>query len=485
MPVDTTTAESAMVETAEGRLRDVHATAGGRHVPRALGAIARKAMTLEAEGRYADSASLVADLRAWLEDREVSASPDDAWRRAARWLRHHRVAATLIGGTLASTATAAIIVLALVSGHNAERARLAERAQSAAERASAVEHAERERLERRATAFSTYLPGLDMLERAEWNQVWAPRALEAFDRALAVDPDFAEAHRARARALNLADRHRDALAAYERALALGRAALGRDDPELMRRIGDLLWMQLNDIPAATAWFRRAADADPSNPHARVAKAIVRSMDGDHAGGIADLRALVAEAPDWWEVQQTLGMLLLGSRPREDLTLAGGSAGVGDLAGAVEAFSQAIRLRPGYAWLYVRRGMARTMQYFGGDQRMELLEGCLADYDTAVLLAPEWVNAHTVRLEANFYMKRNKVVQEELAILRRKWPKDPAALRARAKVEVPAGHGKALLAEVEAALAELPDSPDLLKLRDKLGGKADKPAPSAPATPEPE
>jgi len=478
MPVDTTTAESAMVETAEGRLRDVHAIAGARHVPRALAAIARKAMTLAAEERYPDAATVVADLRAWLEDREVSASPDDAWRRVGRWLRHHRVAAALIGGTVASAAVAAIAVLALVSGHNAERARLAETAQSAAERASGLERAERERLQRRAAAFSAYLPGLNMLERAEWNAVWAPRALAAFDRALAADPDFAEAHRARGRALAMADRARDALAAYERALVLSRPALGHDDPELMRSIGDLLWMKLSDIPAATVWFRRAAAADPANPHARVAKAIVRSMDGEHADAIAELRALAAEAPDWWEVQQALGMLLIGASPRGSVTLAGGPKGISDPAGAEAAFSEAIRLRPGYAQFYVHRGMARTMQYFGGDQRRELLDGCLADYDIAVLLAPEWLNAHTARLQANFYEKRSKVVAEELDILRRMWPKDPLALRTRALAEVPAGRGKALLAEVEAALAEQPGSPVLLKLREELSGKSDKPAPPA-------
>ena len=470
MPVDTTTAQSALLETAEGHLRDVHVVAGGRHVPRALAAIANKAMTLEAAGRYADAASLVADLRAWLEDRATSACPDGALARAGRWLRHHRVAAALIGGTLASAAIAAIAVLALVSGHNVERARLAEAAQSAAERASSVERADRERLQRRATAFSAYLPGLDMLQRAEWNKTWAQHALEAFDRAVAADPEFAEAHRARGRALALAGSARDALAAYERALALSHAALGKDDPELLRCIGDLWWMRLDDIPTATVWFRRAAEADPANPHARVAKALVRSMDGDQAGAIADMRALAVEAPDWWEVQQNLALLLLGAARGSALTLAGGPKGASDPAGAEAALSEAIRLRPGFAPLYVHRGLARSRQYFGGDKRRELLDGGLSDHDLAVLLAPEWLNAHTTRLQANFTEKRNKVVQEELDILRRRWPTDPNALRTRMQVEVPAGRGKELLAEIEAALAAEPGSTALRQVRDALRAK---------------
>jgi hypothetical protein len=115
-------------------------------------------------------------------------------------------------------------------------------------------------------------------------------------------------------------------------------------------------------------------------------------------------------------------------------------------------------------------MARAMRYFAGDKRRQLIEGCLADYDIAVLLAPDWLNAHTVRLQANAAEKRTKVVEEELEILHRRWPKDAKALRVRAKILVPAGRGKGLLAEVEAALAEQPASAELRQLRDELAGK---------------
>ncbi len=483
MPVDTTTVQTALLATAEGRVSDARAVAGRRRVPGALAGIAAKAMALDAGERYADAASLVADLRAWLEDRAVSACPDGPAARVARWMRHHRVAAALLAGTLASAVVGGVVLLALLSSHNVERARLAEAAQASAERASDLERSGRERLERRAAAFREYLPGLDLLQRAEYNQVWAARALAAFDRAIAADPECAEAHRARARALTLGGQPRDALPAYQRALALSHAALGRDDPELLRSIGDLLWMQLDDIPGATLWFRRAAEADPLNPHARVAKAVVRSLEGDHVAAIADIRALAGEAPDWWEVQQCLGMMLLGASPRGAMDLRGGPKGLSDPKGAVAALSEAIRLRPGMAALHVHRGMARTMQYFGGDQRRELLDGCLADYDLAVNLAPDWLNAHTLRLQANHYDKHPAVVEQERAILRQRWPKDPVALQARSLVEVSPGQAKALLADVEAALAENPESAALKRLRDGLKSRpAGGAAPAAPAPP---
>ena len=456
-------------------------------MPRALAGIATKAMALSATERYADAASLVADLRAWLEDRAVSACPDGPAARLARWMRHHRVAAALLAGTLASAVAGGVVLLALLSSHNVERARLAEAAQGSAERASSLERSGRERLERRAAAFREYLPGLDLLQRAEYNQVWAARALAAFDRAIAADPECAEAHRARARALSLGGQPRDALPAYQRALELSHAALGRDDPELLRSIGDLLWMKLDDIPGAKEWFRRAAEADPLNPHARVAKAVVRSLEGEHVGAIDEMRALATEAPDWWEVQQCLGMLLLGASPRGVMDLRGGPKGISDPKAAAAALTEAIRLRPGHATLHVHRGMARTMQYFGGDQRRELLDGCLADYDLAVNLAPDWLNAHTLRLQANYFDKHPAVVEQERAILRQRWPKDPVALQARALVEVSAGQSKALLADVEAALAESPESAALKRLRDglksRLAGGAAPVAPATPATPQ--
>jgi tetratricopeptide (TPR) repeat protein len=483
MPVDMSSAETALSDTGSGRIRD--ARNAGAQVPRALAAVAARATAFVSTERYADAAALVADLRAWLEDREVSAHPDGPLARALRWQRRHRAATALIVGTLLSTVVAAIVVLALVSGHNAERARLAEIARVEAERAGALERAGRQRLERRAAAVSEYLPGLSLLERAEWNPVWAERAVAAFDRAIAADPELAEAHRARARALHLAGRGREALVAYQRALELAHAALGRDDPELLRLIGDLLWMELKDIPAATTWFRRAAAADPANPHARVAKAILRSLVGEHAAAIADMRALAAEAPDWWEVQQCLGMLQLGASPSgESMNLQGGPQGLGDPKEAEAAFSQAIRLRPGYASLYLYRGMARTMQYYmRGDTRPELLEGCLADYDIAVKLAPDMLNAHVNRMQAKFYMQRKAVIQEELDILRTRWPKEPLALEARAIVELPAGKGAALLAEVEVALQEAPGSTVLTRLRDRLRDKL-QPRRVTPATPPP-
>lgn len=507
MPVDISRADTALLATVEGRLRDPDATAAGRHVPRPLAMIAGKAMALERTDRYPSASALVADLRAWLEDREVSACPDGPLRRAGRWLRRHRTATALIGGTLGSAVVAAIVILALNSSHNAESARLADdraryakEALAQSERANAAELARSKALERRANAFREYLPGLDQLARAEKNSVWAKRAIATFDRALAIDPEFAEAHRARARALDLGDRSSESIAAYQRALELSHAVLGHEDPELIRAIGDVFWTKLRDFAAVAEWYRRAAAADPANPHALMAKGVLRSLEGDNPGAITDLRALATKEPDWWEVHEALAMLLMGRSPRVGADLRGGPNGITDIKGAVAALSEAIRLNPVHATLYLERGQARTIQYFSGDTQESLLTGCLSDYDTAVSLRPDSLSGHCARMSAYYWMKKmaldmksaegktmanlyQKTLQQEIEVLRQRWPTHPSALATRATAEVPAGQGKALLAEVEAALAAEPQSEALLRLRDSLRGQLDPKAKVPEKAPE--
>jgi len=73
---------------------------GGQSAPRALAAIARKAMAQSREERYASAESLASDVRAYLADDPVSALPENFARRMARIAYRHRVALALVGGYL-------------------------------------------------------------------------------------------------------------------------------------------------------------------------------------------------------------------------------------------------------------------------------------------------------------------------------------------------------------------------------------------------
>lgn len=75
--------------------------------PKPLDAIARKAMALRQEDRYASALELAADVERWLSDEPVSCYQDPFFARLARWARRHpaRVAtgvSLLIAGVLAA-----------------------------------------------------------------------------------------------------------------------------------------------------------------------------------------------------------------------------------------------------------------------------------------------------------------------------------------------------------------------------------------------
>jgi serine/threonine protein kinase/WD40 repeat protein len=76
-------------------------------VPRELIAITNKAMATAASERYADAGELAADLRRFLAGQLVAAHEYTTRERIVRWLRRHRVAATVT--------TVALIVIAAVS----------------------------------------------------------------------------------------------------------------------------------------------------------------------------------------------------------------------------------------------------------------------------------------------------------------------------------------------------------------------------------
>jgi serine/threonine protein kinase len=70
--------------------------AGSQPVPRAVAAIARKAMAPDARGRYSSASDLALDVARYLDGLPVSAYPENVFRKAARWASRYRVAIVLV-----------------------------------------------------------------------------------------------------------------------------------------------------------------------------------------------------------------------------------------------------------------------------------------------------------------------------------------------------------------------------------------------------
>jgi tetratricopeptide (TPR) repeat protein len=99
-------------------------------------------------------------------------------------------------------------------------------------------------------------------------------------------PDDADMQALHAAALSFLGRHEEALAAFERAIALR-----PDDFELLYQAGGLL-QELDRYPEAIGVFERAIALRPYDPAARFAKGSALLLTGDNAGARADLERVL-------------------------------------------------------------------------------------------------------------------------------------------------------------------------------------------------
>lgn len=83
-------------------------------IPRDLATICQKALALSLEERYQTAAHFAADLRAWLHDRPILASPDPIARRVRRRYQRHRALALVSAAAILTMATT-IAVLAVLN----------------------------------------------------------------------------------------------------------------------------------------------------------------------------------------------------------------------------------------------------------------------------------------------------------------------------------------------------------------------------------
>jgi Tfp pilus assembly protein PilF len=186
-------------------------------------------------------------------------------------------------------------------------------------------------------------------------------ALKEFDAALALDPRFAEAHRARGLVLDFGFGNlEEAEKAYRRALELRPGF-----PEAQNDLGQLLAKRGRPEEALQAFDAALAEMTYREPWiARCNKGQALFQMGKKAEGIAEQRACLALAPRYCKGRRELGLLLLAEKrtaeaieelaayartcektPDAHLQLGKARMKQGDVEGAKEALTRCAELGP--------------------------------------------------------------------------------------------------------------------------------------------
>lgn len=142
-------------------------------------------------------------------------------------------------------------------------------------------------------AYGAYLRGRRLLDQAT-SEASDRAALAEFDMAIGLDPAFAKAHAARARALQalanatVSDTEREAL--VQAALAAARTAVDRDpeDPSARSTLGFVQMYGLLDFPGARTAFEAAHDLAPRDADILVRHGLFHARAGSMRTGLESL-----------------------------------------------------------------------------------------------------------------------------------------------------------------------------------------------------
>ncbi|MEW6494084.1 MAG: tetratricopeptide repeat protein [Cyanobacteriota bacterium] len=229
--------------------------------------------------------------------------------------------------------------------------------------------------------------GLDKFNRSDYRS-----AIEAFNQALQVNPDLAEAYRHRAKSHYYQGDYLEAIKDYSHVLRINpRNAGAYSDRGLIRA-------QMGDRPRAMQDYNQALQLDANCVPAYLNRGFLRVELEDYKGAIADCNAALNITPDLPEAYLNRGLAryeledFQGAKEDYDQALqinpyfaaAYYNRGVtlvaaGEYQDAIANFDQALQLHPNDAQVYLNRGYTRLQL---GDNW-----GCMEDFDQALKIDP--------------------------------------------------------------------------------------------------
>ena len=230
-------------------------------------------------------------------------------------------------------------------------------------------------------------------------------ALADYDRAIELEPTDAGVYNNRGVAKHSLGRHQAALADYDRAIELNPAYAGAYNNR------GAVKNDLDQHQAALADLDRAIELNPAYADAYNNRGVAKHSLGQHQAALADLDRAIKLNPAYVDVYNNRGAVKndLGQHQAAlaDLDRAielnpayadaynnRGNAknGLGQHQAALADYDRAIELNPAYALAYNNRGLAK--------EALDRHDEALADYDRAIELNPAYAAAYNNRGVAN-------------------------------------------------------------------------------------
>jgi tetratricopeptide (TPR) repeat protein/S1-C subfamily serine protease len=203
-------------------------------------------------------------------------------------------------------------------------------------------------------------------------------AIADYDKALTLNPKFAEAYNNRGNAKSAVGDNQAAIADYDKALAL--------NPKDARTYNNrgITKFDLGDNQAAIADYNRAIALNPKYAEAYYNRGLAKSALGNKQDEIADYDRAISFNPKYAKAYYNRGVA---------------KSALGDKQGAITDYDRAIALNPKSAEAYNNRGNAKSAL---GDK-----QGAISDYDRAIALNPKYVEAYNNRGNAKSELGNNQ------------------------------------------------------------------------------
>jgi tetratricopeptide (TPR) repeat protein len=266
-------------------------------------------------------------------------------------------------------------------------------------------------------------------------------ALEFYEEAIKLRPEFPEAEFQRGQALLPLNRRDDAEQAFRRAIAL------RPNWALpYSRLGFLLFRIMNRPVEAEPLLRKALELEPKNFEALFELAVLRQTNGDLKGAIELFKLATTTSEAGLSTWDALGATQLNA---------------GDPRGAIPSFTRALALQPGNDGVLMRRANAYLIS---GDSQRALADIRALD----VPVRPKPQETHHIIEVARLYLRADSRLDalRLLDTIDDSVKKDPEVVAFRFQVDPSSGNASDAAASLEKLVEQNPRNAALLA---QLGG----------------